>query len=379
MKRLGTAAAAAVLFALPCASAAAGETTTIRACVKHDGGMRLLLTTRAKCRKGEKLVMWNATGVQGLPGAAGAPGVNGRDGAAGQVGPTGPKGDPGAPGTFTDAPAGGHLTGTYPNPMIADGVVGAAQIANALLDGPPNTPTLRSIGAGSNQVVAGNDPRLTNARTPTGPAGGDITGTYPSGLVIGNDKITSAHVAIDSLQASDLATGSVTGAEILDNSVLSSDIGTGQVQSTDIGGNAIGSAHIVDGAITNADVADGTLDGGDIKDQGITGTDIVPQSLSGTEIENYSIPLVKLGFSTSVTLNPMGINASSCITTGTSLLESQGDYVVIGDQSTVPAGLIALTMSVPTGVGYVQMRICNITGALIDPPQFTVPVMVFKS
>lgn len=34
--------------------------------------------------------------------------------------------------------------------------------------------------ATSSQVVLGNDTRLTNSRTPTGPAGGDLAGTYPN-------------------------------------------------------------------------------------------------------------------------------------------------------------------------------------------------------
>jgi hypothetical protein len=47
-------------------------------------------------------------------------------------------------------------------------------------DGAAGTATLRSLGTGASQAAAGDDPRLSDARTPTGAAGGDLAGTYPN-------------------------------------------------------------------------------------------------------------------------------------------------------------------------------------------------------
>ena len=59
---------------------------------------------------------------------------------------------------------------------ISDGSITDADIASANKDGTAATPSLRTLGTGAQQAVAGNDSRLSDARTPTGAAGGDLQG-----------------------------------------------------------------------------------------------------------------------------------------------------------------------------------------------------------
>lgn len=76
--------------------------------------------------------------------------------------------------------AGGDLSGTYPSPSIAALAVTDAKVAVANKDGIATTASMRTLGTGAQQACAGNDSRLSDSRTPTGSAGGDLTGTYPN-------------------------------------------------------------------------------------------------------------------------------------------------------------------------------------------------------
>ncbi len=139
------------------ALAAPSAPAVIKACVADKGGAMYQVSSKTtKCAKGQHLVTWNQTGVQGAPGKTGAPGASGKNGlpgtpgapgknglpgtlgAKGDTGPAGPQGPQGAPGLA--GLAGTHIaSGVGP---ASDDVKAAAEKGDFYVDLTPDNVTI---------------------------------------------------------------------------------------------------------------------------------------------------------------------------------------------------------------------------------------------
>lgn len=152
-------------------------------------------------------------------------------------------------------PAGGDLSGTYPNPLLATDAV----TTRVIRDGAVTTQKLADLSVTSDKlsttgVLAGtygdalsipqisvdNKGRITNVSTHSivTQAGGDLTGTFPNPLIREN---------------------AVTTTKIFDRSVTTSKIADSAVSSMKIANNAITTEKVKDSTLTILDFAPGTI------------------------------------------------------------------------------------------------------------------------
>ncbi len=148
-------------------------------------------------------------------------------------------------------PAGGDLTGNYPNPKISIDVIDSSKIR----DGSISTNDLKNYSINQSKIA--------------------------------DFSITSAKISPNAITTEKIQDASITGAKLADNSVTL----------TKLAANSVNTGIIKDGAITNEKIADQTITGNKIKDYSISTKNLAPNmkvpnadSLNGITASRNQIP-----------------------------------------------------------------------------------------
>jgi hypothetical protein len=145
-------------------AAVSGPRATISACEARRGGA---LYVAHRCHHGDKKLSWDVTGPQGQLGLPGPTGPQGQSGSQGATGPS-------------TGPAGGDLTGSFPDPTIAAGAITSGKLA------------------------AGSVATADFASAASAPNAAQLGGILPSGFLQGTGHYLTADVAAPNGQQTSL-------------------------------------------------------------------------------------------------------------------------------------------------------------------------------
>jgi hypothetical protein len=175
-------------------------------------------------------------------------------------------------------PAGGSLSGTYPNPGIATGAVGSTQLASnavtsdKILDGAVGADDIGTDAIGNIQLA--ND-AVTGANILNGSIGADD---------IGAGAVRNTHLAGDAVTGDRIVDGSVEGVDIADLSIGSSKIASGAVGSAEIASGAVLNSELGANAVTTDKIADGAVGTNDLANNAVTTDKIANAAVTAAKV-----------------------------------------------------------------------------------------------